>query len=70
VRDRWRYAHLQVLDSDVGEAEVLECRDETVEMREFFDDPTLADFAVDPSLERGGESIGGEEAVCDDEVTA
>jgi hypothetical protein len=70
VRDGWRYAQLQVLDCDVGEAEVLEGRGEAVEMREIFDDPALAEFAVDALLEAGCESAGSEETVCDDEATA
>ena len=69
VCDGWRYAKLQVLNRDVGEAEALECCGEAIEMREFFDDPALAKFAVDALLEAGCESVG-EEAVCDDEATA
>ena len=58
-----------MLDCDIAEAGALEFASECADFAEVFDDPALAEFAVDGYL-RTPEFAGTEKAVCNDEAAS
>ena len=61
--DRRRQAHLQALNGDICEAKLFQPCGEQVKLRQVFDNPSPAQFAVDALLLRAGEPFACDKAV-------
>src|SRR5580700_2617596 len=62
--------HLQILNGDVGETKLFQPYREWMKLRQLFDDPALAQLAVNALLQCVGEPTARKKAVGNDESSS
>jgi len=62
--------HLQILNCDFGETKLSQPYREWMKLRQFFDDPALAQLAVNALLQGVGEPTARKKSVCNDEPSS